>query len=523
MVELRKKVGVPLPLEANAAPIGERRVGQIMAYAGSARQLVQDSKSGHLKVYNRDFHQSWCCSHTMALVFVSTIVDAITIVHSAMGCVANLLWRCNSTFLHPKEEVLAGGVKFVPGKLANWYGTNLTEEDVIFGGENKLGETIKMADRKHRPKSIFITNSCSSAIMGDDLEGLVKQIQPEVNAILVPMRCDSIASSCPMYGCEAFGHAVLKYLVREPKKKQKDLINIICGAGTVWEDRLYLTQLLSRAGIRANVVSEYATTEQLQTLSEAALSCTFSPDETDYLMMGLEQKYGVPYLLNEVPFGIAKTEEWLRRVAQFVGKESEIEEVIAEEKASVMPQVEALRQQLQGLRFFVSGGDNAKSMFWPHILVNDFGMNLVGIGFYGWGETSIEPLEELGRVVGNMDFFVHVGDAGSHFEYINHLSKLDLDVGLIHRGPLVSLLKLGHIPVGIIYVERHKLRRSKDATLTMGFKGVVALGNYVARLLKNPAFGKKLSAHVRLPYQESAYEMDASSHFVEEIEEERAV
>lgn len=503
-----------LPLNGNVAPIRERRAGGITAYAGTAAQLLEDTKNGKLKVLDRKFSQSWCCSHVMALTMMATISDAVIILHSAAGCVANLLQRAGTAVFHPRTEVFTGGVKYTPGKPANWYCSNLLEEDIILGSENKLIETIKMADKKHNPKSIFITNSCAAGIRGDDLEGVVKQVQPEVNAVLVPVRCESVASACAFYGYDAFGHAILKYLTKAPANKQDDLLNLFCGAGTTWDDRVYLTRLLARVGIRTNVVSEYATTQQLQILSEAALSTAISSDESNYLVKGLGQKYGVPYMMDASPIGIAKTEEWLRKIAPYFHKEEGMEKLIAEEKAAVLPQLETLRDTFRGLRVFVSTESAIKKWYLPYMLVDDFGMNIAGLNFFSWDESGTEPVEDLIRKVGNGDFFVHVGDARSTFEVVNYIRKLGIDLALMHRGPLVSTLKLGLFPVGVTHVERHKLRSSREACLLMGFRGVISFGKYVSRLLKNPSFGKTLANHVELPYKPSWYEANAFSKFV---------
>lgn len=506
-----------LPLDENAPPIRERRLGAIDAWAGSAKQLVEETENGSLKVLDRVFSQSRTCSH-MAATTGGTIdiADTVTIYHSAQGCTANILHRRGSQFWYPKEKMDGGGVVFTPGQAANWYGTNLTEEDVIFGGENKLRETIKMIDRKHHPKAIFISNSCAAGIMGDDLEGIINQVQPEVDATIVPVHCEAIRSRFPMYGYDAFAHALLKYLVKEPRKKHKDLINLLCGPGIEWPDRVYLTKLLARVGIRANVVPRWAKVEQIQTLAEAALSVVLCPTFNDYLVRGLNQKHGIPYLKDMQPFGIAKTEEWLRKVAQLMDKEQAMDQVIAEEKAAIMPQVEALRRQLQDLRIFVSGGQT-RTFFLPHMLVNDFGMQLAGINPFEWGDNAIEHLADLGRTVGNMDFLVHIGDS-QDFEMVNYLKKMNIDLALLHRGPMASMFKLGTPTVGSIFIEPHRLRREKDASLQMGFKGVVAYGRYLVRVVKNPAYGRKLGARVELPWEETWLKANAFSKLTENDE-----
>ncbi|MBI4294611.1 MAG: hypothetical protein HY669_00380 [Chloroflexi bacterium] len=512
MVELRKEVSAPLPLDANIPPARERRVGAINAWAGTAKQLIEETNSGSLKVYDRTFSQGWTCSHIMGgHVQCADIADAVTLVHSATGCTVWLLQRQGSHFWYPKQKMDSGGVVFTPGQAANWYGTNLTEEDVIFGGENKLRDTIKAIDKKHKPKAIFITNSCAAGIMGDDLEGVMKTVQPEVNAIIVPVRCEPTQSRICQQGQDAFGHAILKYLVKEPQQKQTDLVNMLCGPGIEWTDRAYLAQMLAKAGIRVNAGPRWSSVEQLQTLGEAAGSTALCPTFVDYMIKGLHQKCGVPYFRDTVPFGIAETEAWLRKVAQFVGKEKEIEDVIAEERAAVMPQVEALRRQLQGVKFFISGGQT-RTLFLPIMLVQDFGMELVGINPYEWDEPAVEDLEKLGRAAGNLDFFVHVGD-DQNFETVNYLKKLDVDLAILHRGQIGAMFKYGSSAFCRIFIESHRLRKEKGASLTLGFKGVVAYGRFLARAVKNPSYQKKLAPHVKLPYKESWYEQDAFSQF----------
>lgn len=519
MAEISRQGSSALPLGANVPPLMEHRLGAINAWAGSAKELVEQTKSGNLKVYDRRFAQGWVCSMVLGgHMQAFTVSDGVVVVHSAQGCCIRLLQRKGATFFNPKEKLDGGGVVFDPGRASDWYGTNLTEEDVIFSGENKLRETIKMVDRKHQPKAIFVTNSCASAIIGDDIEGVVKSVQPEVNAIIVPIRSEPIQSRICQQGHDAFGHAMLRYLVREPRQKQGDLVNLLtAGAGLpYWKDRMYLTQMLAKAGIRANMVFGTCTVEQIQITSEAAGSTALCPTFNDYFIKGLNQQYGVPYFRDTVPLGVAKTDEWLRKVAQFVGKEKEVEKVIAEERAAVLPQVKALREQLQGVRVFLTGGQ-LRTLFLPHMLVDDFGMQLVGVNVYHWDDTAVEDLEELGRVVGNMDFFVHVAD-NQNFEILNYMQKMRVDLVLAHPGGSVSLAKLGKPIVGRFSQEWHNLR--KDAGFQMGYKGVVSYGKYVLRLLKNPAFSRTLLTQVSpykdsvLPYKKSWYQSDAFSQWI---------
>ena len=122
----------------------------------------------------------------------------------------------------------------------------------------------------------------------------------------------------------------MKYLTKKPEKKQNDLVNVASMLSYTWQDRLEIKRLLGKIGLRVNFVPEFASVEQFEQLSEAAVTAPLCPTYTDYLARGLKQEYGVPYFLYPSPMGIANTDEWLRR-SEATGKEKEVEALIEEE------------------------------------------------------------------------------------------------------------------------------------------------------------------------------------------------
>ncbi len=59
-----------------------------------------------------------------------------------------------------------------------------------------------------------------------------------------------------------------------------------------WQDRLEIKRLLGKVGLRVNFIPEFASVEQFEILSEAAVTAPLCPTYTDYLARGLEQEYG---------------------------------------------------------------------------------------------------------------------------------------------------------------------------------------------------------------------------------------
>jgi nitrogenase molybdenum-iron protein alpha chain len=93
------------------------------------------------------------------------------------------------------------------------------------------------------------------------------------------------------------------------------------------------------------------------------------------------------------------------------------------------------------------------------------------------------------------------------FEQVNLLHKLKPDVFI---GVATWASKLGYPTTHVLDMKRP----------TMGYDGILYLGEKISEELSNPGFNKKLAAHVRLPYKDSWYESDPFK-FIEKAGEKK--
>jgi nitrogenase molybdenum-iron protein alpha chain len=300
----QKFIDSEINLKENTCPNREQRAHGINVYYGKATELVRDAKAG--KLYNRErkFQQaSGCVLNFYLSVRVNTIRDAAVIFHAPIGCSAPALGY----------RELFRGIPVELGRPENydlhWMTTNIKEKDVVYGASDKLKFAIEEAQSRYSPKAIFVMASCTSGIIGEDIEGAINEVQPQIEARIVPIHCEGVRSRLVQTGYDAFWHGVLKYLVRKPEKRQKDLVNVASMLSYTWQDRREITRLLAKLDLRPNFVPEFATVDQFEQLSEAAVTAPLCPTYTDYLSRGLEQEFGVPYFLYPSPMGIASTDE----------------------------------------------------------------------------------------------------------------------------------------------------------------------------------------------------------------------
>lgn len=483
-------------LEADTCPSREERVGAIKAYYGKLSDLLDESKrkEGRLDFKSRPFQQSSWCVHTSGQMRLMTIRDAAFIAHAPIGCSSYML----------AQSMLYKNVPDNPAFELHGISSDLDEKDIVYGGEAKLRNTIKEAESRYSPKSIFVMTSCASGIMGDDIEGVVKEIQPEVKAKIVPIHCEGFRSQIWQTSFDAIWHAIVKYLVREPRTKQEDLINIPVSISHTWGDRREITRLLGKLGLRANFVPEFATTEQLEIMSEAALTVPLCVSYGDYLAKALEEKYDVPYFLHPAPLGLANTEEWLRKIAEYTDKEKEVAKLIDEERTAIMPHIEAFRKELHNkgripkMVFGWAGSGRAVGL---PVLANELGFKTIGTCTFEYDMGRQEGFEDLYKKCGDLD--VHVSDI-QPFEQEILLERWKPDI--YTTCPMTGGVNKRPIGTPRIHSFRGDLT---NYGIQYGYAGVLGFGDVMLRALNNPSFNKNVAANTKKPYKEWLYSQEA--------------
>ena len=430
----------------------EQRLGTIIAWdEGSAAQLADQSefsrgcgasggcgtgaKGGRICELNSPFTQGGSCSEQVVLSLGSSIHGAVLIQHSPIGCAANQTGS-NTNF----RNALAR--RGMPVHNSTALSTNLTERDMVYGGVEKLQDTIREAFRRHNPKAVIIATSCATGIIGDDVETAAREVQEEIGIPVIPVFCEGFKSKHWSTGFDAIQHGLLRQLVRKnPVRKQDDLINVIILPG----NDVY-TPMLAELGLRANLVVNQATVEQLEQMSEAAASVSFCYTLASYFTAALEQEFGVPEIKAPQPYGFAGTDAWLRAIAKVTGREELAEAYIAREHARVRPIIDDLRTRLSGLKGYVAMG--ASFAHGVVVALRELGVEVPGTlvfhhdPTYDSGDPERDTLGHLVDQSGDVEKFT-VG-IRQHYQFYNLLSRVKPDFVVIRHGglsPLASRLE----------------------------------------------------------------------------------
>ena len=496
-----------IDLSKNTCPTREQRAHGTNVFYGKASELLNAGKEGNLSCSDRKFQQSGGCLLNFYLsVRISTIRDATVIFNAPIGC--------STSALGYRE--LFRGVPVERGRPAdfelNWLTTNLQDDDVVFGAQKKLKAAIAEAEKRYSPKAIFILTSCTTGIIGEDIEGTVSEVQPGTKARIVPVHCEGVRSRLVQTGYDAFWHGVLKYLVKEPKEKQEDLVNIASMLSYPWQDRLELTRLLEKIGLRPNFVPEFATVDQFEHLSEAVLTAPICPTYTDYLSRGLKKEYGIPYFMYPSPVGISNTDEWLRQVGKHTGKEDEVEVLIAEEHKKCIPKMKEIQAQFEklsknGEKLNVLGSVGQGRLITQLPFFDELGVKSSAALTQDFDELLIDELEEVVNNVGDFDVIVNTFQAAEQV----HVTK-QTDPDLTMTCPFQG----GAWKRDANVTRVHSLRGDANPwSAQSGYNGAIAFGNFLLQSLKNKSYQKVMKQKTGTAYKDWYLEQPDPLYFLE--------
>jgi nitrogenase molybdenum-iron protein alpha chain len=466
--------------------IRERRPFSYHDLGGQSQGLAEGFRKRCLKASDRSFSQGLQCQEINSMSALMSMEDSVFVVHAPQGCVgcasfANDLYRVGQA--HRGLPIIRNARIIV---------TNLDEKDIIHGGEGKLREAILIANERYAPKLIFVFASCASGIIGDDIDGVAHSLAGEVGAIVVPIHCEGFKSKVCASGFDTAFISISKHVLKgERLPKQKNLVNLFAPTSVSRKDQVEIERMLAVLGLEANYLPFYSSLEKLKRIPSAEGSTAICKVFADEFMKELERDYGIPFAHTVMPIGVRNTDKWYRGVAALFGKEAEVEEVIAAEHERVLPQIEGIRKRLEGKRVFICGGTGRS--FAAAALVDDFGMRLVGLETPTYDEDAQLDIEYLNGIHG--DFVVDVANM-QPFEQVNLVKKLKPDVFI---GVPTWTARLGIPTTHVLDMKRP----------TMGYDGILYLGNKIADQIENPGFNEKLAAHARLPYKASWYEDDA--------------
>ncbi|WP_330377419.1 nitrogenase component 1 [Cellulosilyticum ruminicola] len=324
----------------------ENRIGSITGYVGSLKDLASQSECGSLKGCSRCFSQSSTCLSGCALNQLSGIRDVAIIHHGPAGCsVAGSSAYYMSRVMSKKRGVTSETI---------YVGTDMNENDTIFGSTETLRKVILEVNKRYSPKAIFVSSSCATGIIGEDIDSIVDEVRDEVAVPIVAVHCEGFKSRIWATGFDISDHAVLQEIVQPPREGVKT--NKINFKNFFESARPEIIEMFKNFDLEPVFLYCNSTIEELSHLSESIATTCICGTLGNYLGNALEEKYGVPYVRSINQCGIIGFESWLREIGKVTGRSEKIEKYIKEQRAIYIPQIEEVKKELKVLQPYLEWG-----------------------------------------------------------------------------------------------------------------------------------------------------------------------
>jgi nitrogenase molybdenum-iron protein alpha chain len=495
-------------LEAKSAPSREDRLRASIAFGGTCAQVRTCAKAvanGCTNLSSRLFNMAQGCQFTLSLAILNSIRNAVIIMHGPVGCgmcsIGN--YGQNKTFKQLRDPSSTGLI---------WLSTNLDEADVIGGGEKKLREAVLYADREFRPETIIVTNSCVPALIGDDIDTILGELQQETAAIIMPIHCEGFKTKLMATAYDAVYHGILKKYVKNPDRKpvlyQSELdamqeayrrsrkVNILNVGSMSQNDEGELRRLLEALGLIVTFIPCYAKPEDFQYALETALNVSICGTHDDYFVGHLEEKYNIPFLVDTIPIGRKNTSTWLYKIAQHFDLEKEANRLIEAENALLDSALQPYRNTLAGKKVYLAGGE-VRILATAEVM-QDLGLEVVGFKAHHY-DKFVEPIFDALKDIDEVGFSVATNQP---FEMSNILTKLKPDILITHVGGNNIAAKHG-LPLLPLFGPTYNY---------CGYSGVFEIARRLNKTVRNSQFNRQIALNTPLPFKPEWYEKDPFSY-----------
>jgi len=274
------------------------------------------------------------CQPMGAMYAVAGIRRGLPLVHGSQGCSTFVRYSFSRHFREPSEIAV----------------TSLHEDAAVFGGRKNLISGIGNLAVRFKPSVIGAISTCSSEIIGDDMEGFIKIAREDLKKKMgekeagkikiVPISTPSFVEN-HFRGYDNAIKALVTNLAQDPGDANEK-INIIPGMVNPGDVR-EIKHIMSLMGVEGIVLTDISDPFDSPLRPSATETRPFYPkggttveeiaDSSNSLgtislcgyagsgALSLEKKYDVPAAVGPIPIGVQNTDQFLRNLKKFTDLE----------------------------------------------------------------------------------------------------------------------------------------------------------------------------------------------------------
>ncbi|WP_445505905.1 nitrogenase iron-molybdenum cofactor biosynthesis protein NifE [Niallia sp. 03190] len=403
------------------------------------------------------------CSFDGAQITLLPIVDVAHLVHGPIACGGNS-WEARGS--------LSSGSHLYQYGLT----TDLNEQHIIFGGEQKLRDSIQEIVKRFNPPAVFVYSTCITALIGVDLDAICRSETEKLGVSVIPVNSPGFVGSKNL-GNRLAGEALLDYVIGTglPPVESKWDINLIGEyniAGEMWD----IKALFDQVGIKIlSRITGDGRFNEIRWAHRAKVNMVVCSRALINMARKMEEKYEIPYFEGSF-YGATETTLSLKTIAYLLNDRDLITRVhhfTKEEEEKLDKELLFYRKKLKGKRAILyTGGVKSWSII---TALQELGIDVVGVG------TNKSTKEDIARIRQRVENHVELIESGGAKRILQTFRKENADI-IIAGGRNMYVALKEHIPFIDINQERHHAYA--------GYVGLKRLAEQLVYTLENPIWEK---------------------------------
>jgi nitrogenase molybdenum-cofactor synthesis protein NifE len=374
------------------------------------------------------------------------IKGALPLIHGPVGC-----------FYHIKYLL-----SIRSGKPVRILCTEMDQEDVVFGGEEKLLQNILEANQKYHPEIIAVLTSCASSIIGENVDLVMDKAREKVNCKLITINSGGFEGS----QIEGYQECLNVLIDLMNAASHEDSINLI-GQYRGGPDLKILKDYFCRLGLELNcVLTTGCTLEDIKKAPQASLNISMCHASATEICEIMQSKFDIPFLEENIPLGVYSTSNFLRKICKTMKRRYLFEEDEIKAQHSINKYESSLKNKKV---IIIAGATRAVALT---EFVCELGMEPVLICLDFEGKYTEDNLKEIMKRRNIKPVILKQPD---YLDILNLAKNLNADLILGGMGEIGVSSELGIPLIDVMHAQE----------VTFGFEGAVLLARKIFETLND--------------------------------------
>lgn len=269
----------------------------------------------------------YSCALGGAIATLNALPRVVPILHAAPGCGLNLSYAINGGSGYAGSGYCGGAA--LPS-------SNVCENEIVFGGEERLIEQIEKTIELIEGDLYFVVSGCMVEMIGDDIRGAVSSVFSEDKAPILAAETGGFKGNS-YKGYDIVLQTLFREFVEVKEEKDSKVINLwgLVPAHDVFiKGNLEIFKaLFKKLGFKVNTFfGEDESLEQLKNCGDAILNVVVSDTYGIGAADTFQQIHGTPYITVGLPIGAHGTDIFIDEVSKALNIDREISEAVKKEE-----------------------------------------------------------------------------------------------------------------------------------------------------------------------------------------------